>query len=56
MNLEEKLRELKKAAGKTIREDSLARQLEYLQRLEKRPKRVAQSRRSRGLPDAWSRL
>jgi uncharacterized protein len=41
MNLEEKLRELKKAASKTVREGALERQLEYLQRLEKRPKRVA---------------
>ena len=41
MNLEEKLQELKRAASKTVREDSLERQLEYLQRLEKRPKRVS---------------
>ena len=41
MKLEEKLRELKRAASKTVREDALERQLEYLQRLEKRPKRVA---------------
>jgi uncharacterized protein len=41
MNLEEKLRELKQAASKTIREDALERQLEYLRRLERLPKRVA---------------
>ena len=40
MNLEEKLRELKQAASKTLREDSLERQLEYLRQLEQRPKRV----------------
>jgi uncharacterized protein len=40
MKLEEKLRELKQAASKSVREDALERQLEYLQRLEKRPKRV----------------
>src|SRR5690348_815474 len=41
MNLEEKLRELKKTASKTVREDALERQLEYLQRLEKRPRKIA---------------
>lgn len=40
MKLEEKLRELKKAASKSVREDALERQLEYLQRLEKRPRKV----------------
>jgi uncharacterized protein YprB with RNaseH-like and TPR domain len=41
MNLEEKLRELKKAASKTVREDALEHQLEYLRRLEKRPRKVS---------------
>ncbi|HET7215658.1 MAG TPA: ribonuclease H-like domain-containing protein [Terriglobia bacterium] len=49
MNLEEKLRELKKAAGKTVREDSLERQLEYLQRLGKRPRRVAAQQAPHGV-------
>ena len=49
MNLEEKLRELKQAAGKTVREDSLERQLEYLQRLERRPKRVSAQQAPRGV-------
>ena len=49
MNLEEKLRELKKAASKTVREDSLERQLEYLQRLEKRPKKVAAQQTPHGV-------
>ncbi len=49
MNLEEKLRELKKAAGKTVREDALERQLEYLQRMEKRPKRVAAQQTPHGV-------
>ena len=49
MNLEEKLRELKKAAGKTVREDALERQLEYLQRLEKRPRKVVAQQAPRGV-------
>jgi uncharacterized protein len=49
MNLEEKLRELKKAASKTVREDGLERQLEYLQRLEKRPRRVSAQQAPRGV-------
>jgi uncharacterized protein YprB with RNaseH-like and TPR domain len=49
MNLEEKLRELKKATGKTVREDSLERQLEYLQRLEKRPRKVSAQQAPRGV-------
>ena len=49
MNLEEKLRELKRAASKTVREDALERQLEYLQRLEKRPKRVAAQQMPHGV-------
>ena len=44
MNLEEKLRELKRAAGKTLREDALERQLEYIRRLERQPRRVAAQR------------
>ena len=49
MNLEQKLQELKKAASKTVREDGLERQLEYLQRLEKRPKRVSAQRAPLGV-------
>jgi len=49
MNLEEKLRELKQAAGKSLREDALERQLEYLRRLEQRPKRVAAQRTPHGV-------
>jgi uncharacterized protein len=41
MKLEEKLRELKQAASKTVREDALERQLEYLQLVEKRPRKVS---------------
>jgi uncharacterized protein len=49
MNLEEKLQELKKAASKTVREDALERQLEYLRRLEQRPKRVAAQQTPHGV-------
>lgn len=49
MNLEEKLRELKKAASKTVREDALERQLEYLQRLEKMPRKIAALETPRGV-------
>ena len=49
MNLEEKLRELKQAAGKTVREDALERQLEYLRRLEQRPRRVAAQKLPHGV-------
>ena len=49
MKLEEKLRELKQAAGKTLREDALERQLEYLRRLEQRPQRVAAQRVPHGV-------
>ena len=49
MNLEEKLRELKQAASKTLREDALERQLEYLRRLDQRPKRVAAQRTPHGV-------
>jgi uncharacterized protein len=49
MNLEEKLRELKKVAGKTVREDALERQLEYLQQLERRPRRVVAQQAPHGV-------
>jgi len=49
MNLEEKLRELKQAAGKTVRENALERQLEYLRRLEQRPRKVAAQELPRGV-------
>ncbi len=49
MNLEEKLRELKQAASKTVLEGALERQLEYLRKLEQRPKRVSVQRAPRGV-------
>jgi len=49
MNLEEKLRELKRSASKTLREDALERQLEYIRRLERRPRRVAAQRTPEGV-------
>ena len=49
MNLEEKLRELKKAGSKTVREDALERQLEYLQRLERHPKKVSAHKAPHGV-------
>jgi uncharacterized protein len=49
MNLEEKLRELKQAASKSLHEDALERQLEYLRKLERRPKRVSAQRVPHGV-------
>ncbi|TAM79201.1 MAG: hypothetical protein EPN47_19525 [Acidobacteria bacterium] len=49
MNLEEKLQELKKAASKTVREDALERQLEFLRWIEKRPRRVSAQQAPRGV-------
>ncbi|HVA00981.1 MAG TPA: ribonuclease H-like domain-containing protein [Terriglobia bacterium] len=40
MKLEEKLRELKQSARKTLRENALEQQLEYLRRLEQRPRKL----------------
>ncbi len=40
MNLEEKLRELKQAARKSVRENALEQQLEYLRRVEQRPRKL----------------
>ena len=40
MNLEEKLRELKQSARKTLRENALEQQLEYLRRFEQRPRKL----------------
>jgi uncharacterized protein len=44
MNLQEKLRELKQSASKTLHEDALERQLEYLRRLGERPRALPAQR------------
>jgi uncharacterized protein len=49
MNLQEKLRELKQSAHKTLREDALERQLEYLRRLEQRPRKLPAERVPRSI-------
>ena len=51
MNLEEKLRALKKAAAKPQHDPDLARQLEYLRRVEQVPKKLPAQRVSRGIED-----
>lgn len=49
MNLEEKLRDLKRSASKSVHEDALERQLEYLMKLEQRPRKVSADRAPRGV-------
>lgn len=49
MNLEEKLRALKKASQQSARDPELERQLEYLRRLEQAPKRLPAQRVSKGV-------
>ncbi len=49
MNLQEKLRELKQSSQKTIREDALERQLEYLRRLDQRPRKLSAERAPQGV-------
>jgi uncharacterized protein len=49
MNLEEKLRELKRSASKTVHEGALERQLEYLKKLEQRPRRISAQRAPHGV-------
>jgi uncharacterized protein YprB with RNaseH-like and TPR domain len=44
MNLEDKLRQLKKAAAKNLRDTELERQLEYLRRLEQTPRKLPAQR------------
>jgi uncharacterized protein len=51
MNLEEKLRQLKRAAQPTARDQGLLRQLEYLRRVESRPKRLPAHRVSKGIEE-----
>src|SRR6516165_2225335 len=51
MNLEEKLRQLKKAAQPTALDQELARQLEYLRRLEQRPSRLPAQRAAKGIEE-----
>lgn len=49
MNLEEKLRELKLVARKSVSEESLERQLEHLRRTARRPKVLPARRAARGV-------
>ncbi|MGE5325742.1 MAG: ribonuclease H-like domain-containing protein, partial [Deltaproteobacteria bacterium] len=49
MNLEEKLRALKKSAGKPTRDSDLDRQLTYLRRMEEAPKKLPAQRAARGI-------
>ena len=51
MNLEEKLRQLKKAAAKSSRDAELDRQLEYLRRLEETPRRLPAQRMPKGIEE-----
>src|SRR3974390_1418559 len=51
MNLEEKLRQLKKAAQPTTRDQNLLRQLEYLRRRESGPKRLPAHRAAKGIEE-----
>jgi uncharacterized protein YprB with RNaseH-like and TPR domain len=51
MNLEEKLRQLKKAAKASVRERELERQLEYLRRLEDSPRKLPAQRAPRGIEE-----
>jgi uncharacterized protein YprB with RNaseH-like and TPR domain len=51
MNLEQKLRQLKKAAKTSVREWELERQLEYLRRLEDAPKKLPAQRAPRGIEE-----
>ena len=51
MNLEEKLRQLKKAAQPTARDQNLLRQLEYLRRLESGPKRLPTHRADKAIEE-----
>lgn len=51
MNLEEKLRQLKKAAKTSARDPELESQLEYLRRLEQVPKKLPAQRAPRGIEE-----
>lgn len=51
MNLEEKLRQLKKVAKTSLRERELERQLEYLRRLEESPRKLPAQRAPRGVEE-----
>jgi uncharacterized protein YprB with RNaseH-like and TPR domain len=51
MKLEEKLQQLKKAAGKTVRERELKRQLDYLRRLEQSPRKLPAQRAPKGIEE-----
>lgn len=51
MNLEKKLRQLKKAAKASVRDRELERQLEYLRRLEESPKKLPAQRAPRSIEE-----
>jgi len=51
MNLEQKLRQLKKAAAKSVREGELERQLAYLRRMEERPRTLPAQRVPHGIEE-----
>ena len=51
MNLEQKLRHLKKAAKASVRERELERQLEYLRRMEDAPKKLPAQRAPRSIEE-----
>jgi len=51
MNLEQKLKQLKKAAAKSVREADLERQLDYLRRLEQSPRKLPAQRAAKGIEE-----
>ncbi|MBZ5513710.1 MAG: ribonuclease H-like domain-containing protein [Acidobacteriia bacterium] len=51
MNLEEKLKQLKKAAAKGVRDAELERQLDYLRRLEQSPRKLPAQRAPKGIEE-----
>lgn len=51
MNLEQKLRQLKKAASEGVRDGELERQLEYLRRMEEKPRSLPAHRAPQGIEE-----
>jgi uncharacterized protein YprB with RNaseH-like and TPR domain len=51
MNLDRKLQQLKKAAAKSVRDAELERQLEYLRRMEEKPRTLPAQRAPKGIEE-----
>jgi uncharacterized protein YprB with RNaseH-like and TPR domain len=51
MNLEEKLKQLKQAAARSVRDVELERQLDYLRRLEQSPRKLPAQRAPKGIEE-----